>query len=206
MSVAHLFSWETRIDRVEIARLRTSVQLLELLADVTFLFQDSIRDAAWYVVVPSLWAPIWDSVSDLFSVTWTILRSTFREDSLYGNLSHSLLMPTLGLWVWGMKSSELKYSFHHIRPLSSWYVIVSVDLGHLAEVVSVRFLQWKATPNPRFLLYCLKRSCCVQPRVRQESYAPHPFIFSVNMLPSVAFLGVFTAGDLGNNITSERKN
>ena len=88
----------------------------------------------------------------LFLMTLTVLKNTdqvFYNMSLYWDLSDVFLMIRLGLWVLGRKTTEVKCHFHHI--LSRAHTTnrtyhCGCYLGHLAEVVFVRFLYCKVIP------------------------------------------------------------
>jgi len=51
--------------------------------------------------------------------------------------------------------------------LSTWFIIVAIDLDHLAEAVLVRFFHWKVTFVPLPILYSLEGNHYVQPTVQE---------------------------------------
>lgn len=72
----------------------------------------------------------------------------FCSLSLSWRMSYVFLIIKWRLCVLGRKITEVKSCFHHVMLwyiCSTWLITVDVDLDHLAEVASVRFLLFEVT-------------------------------------------------------------
>lgn len=109
----------------------------------------------------------------LFFATLWVLKSTYQvlyKLPLYCDLSHVFLMIKLRLWVWGKKTTEVKYHFHHIIFKGACYQFDSsllvLTLMHLAKVVFVRFPHCQVPFFPLSMLCSLEGGHYVQPHLR----------------------------------------
>ena len=81
----------------------------------------------------------------------------FAQCSSTGSCLMFFSMIRLGLWVLWRKTTEVKGHFHHIVSrvhTSTWFIIVSIYLGQLGELVFVRFLYCNITIKLSPFLHC----------------------------------------------------
>lgn len=113
---------------------------LSFLPNVPFLFQDPILDTIFY------WQ-FWSTMGQILGILKNVLQLNFSD---------VLLMIRRGLWVWGKKTTEIKYQSHHIifrvhtinMIYHCWF-----DLDHLAKKVFARFLQCPYFPQPQDFIF-----------------------------------------------------
>lgn len=97
-------------------------------------------------------------------VVWSTVY-VFCRTSPKWDLSDVLLMIRLGLCVFRRKTIEVNSHAHHIlsrgAAVNARFITTDVDLDHLAEEVSVRFLCCEVTPVPSFhtILFGRKSLC-----------------------------------------------